>query len=259
MVTTIKQKTIHLTSLRCLLIQLKHIDHDRPLEEEIIQQYGLQEVNATKTEVGFILEYAKTLLIFDGYDEYQEGTNSAIDTRIRASKGNQFVIITSRPDHMPKKYKQKMDEIQLKGFSKSAIRICAKNYLDREGQSKKSEKFLQKAKDNGIKDILKIPLLLLMLCVIFIETKTLPSNKTKMTEELIQIYMKRAEEKGKQIEDETKMLQDLAKLSYEASTRQLDKKGLFSSTRQLHKNRLFINKVCPKFTKIRREIALIRS
>ena len=64
------------------LIQLKHVDQDRPLEEEFIQQYGLQEVNATEKEVDFILEHVETLLIFDGYDEYQEGTNSAIDTRI---------------------------------------------------------------------------------------------------------------------------------------------------------------------------------
>ena len=229
------------------LIQLKHVDHDRPLEKEIIQQYGLQEVNATEKEVGFILEHVETLLIFDGYDEYQEGTNSAIDTRIKDRKGNPFVIITSRPDHMPKKYKHKMDEIQLKGFSKDAIKNCTENYLDREGQLRKSEKFLQKAKDNGINDLLKIPLLLLMLCVIFIETKTLPSNKTDIIKKLIEIYIARAQQKGKVFKNKDQMLLDLGELSYKASTGKPRKK------------RLFIKKVSSLFAKFKRNHQSITS
>ena len=209
------------------LIQLQHVENNRPLEKEVIQQYGLQEVNATETEVRFILEHQKTLLIFDGYDEYQDGTNSAIDEKIAGRKGNPFVIITFRPDHMPKKYKRKMDEIQLKGFSKDAIKNCTKNYLDREGKSKKSEKFLQKAKDNGIKDILKIPLLLLMLCVIFIERKALPSNKTDIIKELIEIYIARAKQKGKEFGDKDQMLRDLGELSFDSSTRKPRIKRLF--------------------------------
>ena len=226
------------------LIQLKHVDQDRPLEKEIIQQYGLQEVNATEKEVGFILEHVETLLIFDGYDEYQDGTNPAIDTKIRDIIRD---IITSRPDHMPKKYKSKMDEIQLKGFSKTAIENCTENYLDREGQSRKSEKFLQKAKDNGIKDLLKIPLLLLMLCVIFIETKTLPSNKTGIIKKLIEIYIARAEQKGKEFKNKDQMLRDLGELSYKASTGKPRKK------------RLFIKKVSSLFAKFKRNHQSITS
>ena len=91
-------------------------------------------------------------------------------------------------------------------------------------------------------ELLKIPLLLLMLCVIFIENKSLPSNKTDIIQELMQVYVKRAEQKEKEFEDTKKMLQDLAELSYEASTKPPRGK------------RLFIKKVCYKFTTIRRKM-----
>ena len=209
------------------LIQLKYVDEDRPLEEEIIQQLGLQDTDVTVKEISFILDHTETLLTFDGYDEYEKGTSSAIDTKITGTKGNPFVLITSRPDHMPKKYKHKMDEVQLKGFSKAAVEECTERYLD----SKKSKYFAQKAKDNRIYDLLKIPLLLLMLCVLFNENRSLPSNQTKLIEKLIELYILRTEKKGDHFEDKDKTLKNLAELSYQASTRK--------------EKRRFVNKVFP--------------
>ena len=55
------------------LIQLKYIDGNDHLEKIIIQQHGLEEANATETEIRYILDNSekKPLLIFDGYDEYR--------------------------------------------------------------------------------------------------------------------------------------------------------------------------------------------
>ena len=204
-------------------LEKKYVDEDRPLEEEIIQQLGPQDTDVTVREISFILDHKETLLIFDEYDEYEKGTSSAIDTKITGTKGNPFVLITSRPDHVPKK--RKTDEIQLEGFSEAAIKKCTERYLD--GDSKKSKDFLQKAKDSRIYDLLKIPLLLLMLCILFNEDRALPSNRTGIIEDLIKLYIERAEKKGELFKDKDKMLNDLAELSYDASTRKPRKKRLF--------------------------------
>ena len=200
------------------LIQLKNVDDNDPLEKIIIQQHGL---DATETEIEYVLEKSskKSLLIFDGYDEYQAYTNYAIDEKITGRKGNPFVLVTSRPDRMNKKFKHKMEEIQLQGLDEDGVKKCTKRYLDRDQGSRKSSKFQKKAKDQGIAELLKVPILLLMLCVLFVENGTLPTSKTNIIQELIEIYIMRAEEKGEEFGDKKQMLRDLGELSYRSSQR----------------------------------------
>ena len=204
------------------LIQLKNIDCDDPLEKIIIQQHGLEEANVTTKEIRYILDKAekKPLLIFDGYDEYRQETNSAIDEKITGRKGNSFVLVTSRPDHVNKKFKHKMEEIQLRGLDDAGVKRCTKRYLDRDQESKKSKKFQNKAAEHGISNLLKVPILLLMLCVLFVEKETsLPSSKAEIIKELINIYIKRAEERREQFRNKEQMLKKLGELSYNASQR----------------------------------------
>ena len=176
------------------LIQLKYIDSNDPLEKIIIQQHGLEEANATQAEIRYILDNPekKSLLIFDGYDEYRAYTNADIDEKITGRKGNPFVLITSRPDRVNKKFKHKMEEIQLRGLNMAGVKECSQRYLDRHEGFEKSNKFQKKAKDQGISDLLKVPILLLMLCVLFVETGSLPTSKTDIIQELINIYITRA-------------------------------------------------------------------
>ena len=83
----------------------------------------------------------------------------------------------------------------------------------------KSRDLIEKAKNRGIYGFLKIPILLLMLSVLHIETGTLPERRTEIIWEIIQIYIKRAEEKGVPIENPDELLRHLGKLSYDASQR----------------------------------------
>ena len=205
------------------LIQLKDIDGNDPLEKIIIQQHGLEEANVTTKEIRYILDRAekKPLLIFDGYDEYRQETNSAIDEKITRKKGNPFVLVTSRPDHVNKKFKHKMEEIQLRGLDDAEVKKCTERYLDRDQGSKMSKKFQNRAAEHGISNLLKVPILLLMLCVLFVEKETsLPSSKAEIIKELINIYIMRAEERGEEFgEDKEQMLKKLGELSYNASQR----------------------------------------
>ena len=65
------------------LIQLSKVDSNVSLEEVIIQQHGqLKSKNVPKEQISTILQKRKVLLLFDGYDEYKKGTNTAIDDAI---------------------------------------------------------------------------------------------------------------------------------------------------------------------------------
>ena len=223
------------------MIQLKNIDSDIPLERFIIQQYELEDKGIAEDEIKTILDSSKCLLVFDGYDEYKKGTNSAIDTAISSKKRHLFVLITSRPKHMDKKDREKLDgEIQIKGLSNENIEECIDRYFDKaevsrqratnDNPSPTSEGFKKKAKKRGIYGFLKIPILLLMSCVLYTETGTLPERRTEIIWEIIQMYIKRAKEKGVPIENLDELLCHLGKLSYKASQRDT--------------HRLLIKKVC---------------
>ena len=69
-----------------------------------------------------------------------------------------------------------------------------------------------------------------MLSILYLETKSLPERRTDIIWDIIQMYIKRAEEKGDPIKDPNEVLCHLGKLSYDASQR---------GTR-----RLMIKKVC---------------
>ena len=114
------------------MIPLKKIDSDIPLERFIIQHYELEDKGIAEDEIKTILDSSKCLLVFDGYDEYKKGTNSAIDEAISSQNGQSFVLITSRPDHLDKKDRKKLDgEIQIKGLSYKSIEECIDRYFDR--------------------------------------------------------------------------------------------------------------------------------
>ena len=215
------------------MVLLKNVDSDIPLEKIIIQQHEFEGKEITEDEIKTILDSSKCLLVFDGYDEYKKGTNSAIDATISGEKRNSFVLITSRPDYMDKKDKNKLDgEIQINGLSDESVKECLDRYSDKDEMTQlettsedpeltkvNSQDFIKQAKKRGVFRLLNIPILLLMLIVLFVETKCLPERRKDIMWEIIQIYTKRAKEKGIEFEDSKVLLRHLGKLSYEASKR----------------------------------------
>ena len=86
-------------------------------------------------------------------------------------------------------------EIQIKGLGEENIERCSTNYLD---SPVKSKRLVEKSKDSGIYELLRIPKVLLMVCVLFHTTETLPRNKTEIVWEIIQMYIKRAVQKSRE-------------------------------------------------------------
>ena len=190
------------------LIELKDVDSDIPLEEIIIKQHELE---VKQCHIKFILQNENPLILLDGYDEYNKSTNSDIDAIVSGKRGNSFIIITCRPEeYMDKQDRNKLDaEIQIRGLSDQRVHECAERYLN---SKEKSQTLIDKANHAEIYELLKIPIVLLMMCVLYLQTEALPKTRTDIVWEIIQLYKERAAEKGHEIVDE--MLYVLGELSW---------------------------------------------
>ena len=159
------------------LVALKNVSKNIPLEEIILQQHGkMRTMGVSKEHIKKIIREKRALILFDGYDEYMKGTNTDIDNAITNSLGSCFMLVTSRPgDYMKKPDRDQMDgEVQITGFSYEAIRECSTKYL---GDEERSKDFISKC-GSRVYGLLRIPILLLMLCVLYYTNGTLPKRKT---------------------------------------------------------------------------------
>ena len=172
-------------------MQLRYVDKTSNLAQLIINQHVyLEDIDP---DVITLILKGKTnhnvLLLLDGYDEYTPGTNKDIDKLIKQGIGNCFVILTSRPAYLDKQTRDRFDgEISIEGFSSESISLCSEKYL----QSKdKSYKLLLQAEKIGIDNLLNVPIVLLMTCVIFEEKQVLPKRKTELVQTIFELCMDR--------------------------------------------------------------------
>ena len=201
------------------LIALKNVSKNVPLEEVILQQHGrMRNMGVSKEQIKSFIQKKKVLILLDGYDEYKKGTNTDIDNAITHSLGSCFLLVTSRPgDYMKKPDRDQMDgEVQITGFSAEAIKECSTKYL---GNEQRSEDFQYKCWQSGIRELLRIPIVLLMLCVLYHANETLPKRKTDIVFGIIKMYINRAKKRFPQTKDFEEILFKLGKLSWEALNR----------------------------------------
>ena len=212
------------------LIQLSKVDSNIPLEEVIIQQHSrLKSKTVPKEQISAVLQRKKVLLLFDGYDEYKKGTNEAIDDAITNTIGNCFVIVTSRPgDYMEKSGVGQLDgEIAITGFSKDNIKKCAAGYLqsllaiqnDMGAAENACKNLIEQAKKAELDELLRIPIILLMVCVLYSNEQSLPDTKTGIVWAIIKMCMDRStfkhlHKKWSDIENINEMLFILGELSW---------------------------------------------
>ena len=180
------------------LLRLRYVDQISTLTQLIIKQHPQLKDSDAKFIESILngKDNRKVLLILDGYDEYKPGVNKDIDNAVENSIGNCFLILTSRPElpsddeqHVRKNIRNKMDaEVMIEGFSKENIRLCSSQYL---GSQVKSQKMIEQAQETNIDDLLKIPIVLLMICILYAEKGFLPKSKTETYDQIIDLLIDR--------------------------------------------------------------------
>ena len=222
------------------------MDTDTSLAQVIIDQH--EELDGEDREYVEALLSRKTkqklLLLLDGYDEYTAGTNKALDKAIESGIGKCFTILTSRPGtdsgdktYVSKEIREKMDgEVRIEGFNEESKKRFCTEYFESEEES---EAFLNQAKEKlgtkryyGDKDpdryneLLSTPILLLMICVLYEENRSLPDTRTKIYETVRELAMDRTTLKtfgckSSQVKSITKMTCVLGKFAWEALKRDI--------------------------------------
>ena len=213
------------------LVELRYVNDNSSLEQIIIKQHGLKGKKIAESQIRSILEgeYGnKVLLLLDGYDEYSKGTNDDIDAAIKDTIGDCFLILTSRDgDYISKETLDKMDgKIELRGFTEKSMEECATKYLE---SKHLADKLIKEAKQLRIDELLQIPIILLMVCVLFFKEHTLPRSQTAIIGKILELCIDRSGLKhfGKRskdipwLEDKLFCLGELAWKTLKRSTRQL--------------------------------------
>ena len=180
------------------LLRLRYVDKQSSLAKLIVAQHGKLKPDDIP-KITAILEGKTThrvLLLLDGYDEYKPGTNTDVDRAIEHSIGNCFLILTSRPDlptskgkYVSQEIRTKMDgEVIIEGFNEENITKCSVQYLENKDSA---VKMISQAKEVGIYDLLKIPIVLLMICVIYHKHQSLPDTMTKIYIQIFEMIIDR--------------------------------------------------------------------
>ncbi len=210
------------------LLQLCYIDHNRPIELEVIKQHSRLEIRRVLSEdIRAILSGkvgSKVLLLLDGYDEYRIGVNEDIDAAIRNGLGNCQIIVSSRPGDHLQSIKHLFDaEAKILGFSKENVEKCASQYL---GRSESSTNLLaQCARNPAITGLLHIPIILLMICAIYNTESSIPDSITQLIQTVVHMTISRTTLKlfGKtasEIDNLDVLLCKLGKVAWSALQRQ---------------------------------------
>ena len=219
-------------------LHLRYVTDDKSFEELILEQHRtLRMNNVTQEEIKSQLddmENGQVLLLLDGYDEYRPNTNSQIDNIVMQPLHDTFVILSSRPGTQNlHEISAGMDkELHIEGFTLESVQKQAARYLEDEHTV---STFIQQAKKNKIENILKVPIMHAMACVVFKQKHALPESKTELVADIIYMSIDRTALKtlgctGQDIDNLHDLLVRLGRLSWNA----LKRKG----------NQLLLKKVC---------------
>ena len=164
----------------------------------------------------------KVLLVFDGYDEYNGGKSSPVNQiwRGRILRGC-CVIITTRRVKEEELSKQSHVQFELNGFeSEKQVKEFASKFLS---DQKDVEELVEYLRKHDLWDMAKIPLLLLILCLVWTEKdrKGLPTSRADLYSRFMQTLLhhldsKDSGEQFRSIDEYTEELSRLGELAFKA-------------------------------------------
>ena len=173
----------------------------------------------------------KVLLIFDGYDEYRSGCDSEI---YEIFSGNSLrsccVLITTRISKADELRGSEDLHAEITGFSQVDREDFMRRFLNSEEVSKLKDHLYWR----GLEELAKVPLLLLLFCILWREgqSKSFPNSKTKLYMEIVQFILNHS--RSKQTADKTKTKQYVELKSFKEILSEIGKVALQSLLKDDH-------------------------
>ena len=182
-------------------IELKSAKRHLSIEELIIKQHTA--LRADPQEIKAIIEghqNQKVLILLDGHDEYKRGNKDIDEALKKGSLRKCWVVVTSRESKELQVIRQYGDaEAKIIGFDEERIYEYMNKYL---GSSDNCEELLRLAEhstiirreydeetdgfNGGDYGILRIPILLHMICCLFLRRVSLPKSKTGLLSAIVE-------------------------------------------------------------------------
>ena len=179
-------------------VSLKEVQKDETIENIIIKQHkGLSGNNVKPDEIKALLEEEsqKIILLLDGHDEYKCGINENIDKAITKDYlRNCWIVLTSRESKELSVIRDHMDaEAEITGFNQLGREIYISKFLGSEEKTAELLKMLRRTlrqTDNVYEipeapEILRIPFLVHMICVLYSRKACLPKTKTGILDAMV--------------------------------------------------------------------------
>ena len=171
-----------------VFITLRHlaeVSHKQELLEFITNQYG--------EELKSIIQYGKALILLDGLDEIRQQDAAMVVNQVRqlsmSFPDNQF-IITCRTAAINYVFEHFV-EVEIADFDPEQVNTFVNKWFGQKDASK-AKCLIRKLNENyHLKELASNPLLLNLLCVIFEESSDFPINKSELSQEVIDISLKK--------------------------------------------------------------------
>ena len=167
----------------------------------------------------------KALLIFDGYDEYRSGLDSEIyEIFSRKSLRSCCVLITTRISKADELRGGEDLHAEITGFSEVDREQFMRRFLNSEEVSNLQAHLYTRE----LEELAKVPLLLLLLCILWKEgqSKSFPKSKTKLYVDIVQFVLNHSH--SKQTADKTKTKQYVELKSFKEILSEIGKVALQS-------------------------------
>ena len=220
---TDKQKEILKKFELAVIIDLKKVSKHQSLRD-IIGASHIFAKEDTAMEEG-LLSYItqnqdKVLLVFDGYDEYQHGTNSEIFDIFRGIQLRDCcVLITTRISKADELKEFKDVHAEIIGFSNEDSMAFMERML---GSEDEAIFLIMHLKILGLEDLARVPLLLLFFCTLWKNRKSTidHDSKTKLYKDIVQYVLDHDEGKCSpanfsKVEDFEEILTEIGKVALE--------------------------------------------
>ena len=203
-------------------VALKDVPKNKTIEQIIIEQHkGLCGNNAKPDEIKAILDGhgdQKVLILLDGHDEFKRSNKDINEALRKSTLRNCWIVVTSRETKHLAVIRECCDaEAQIVGFNSGSVLKYIKKYLgsqrardflklvvrsklvgndDSDDENKNVDNFtFPDTDDDDSEDdydddtefgILTIPILLHMLCVLFLRKVSLPKTKTGIISAIVE-------------------------------------------------------------------------
>jgi predicted NACHT family NTPase len=173
---------------------------------QLFTAYGVEPTTKVKTDflnalwqgnasaVEQLLRQGRILVLLDGLDEVKAADNSRVLSQIRYFADrfhkNPFVI-TCRIAAREYTF-ERFTEVEVADFDDQQIATFTNKWFQAKQDPVKAERFIQKLKEESrIRDLASSPLLLTLLCLVFEESGSFPSNRSELYKEGLDVLLKK--------------------------------------------------------------------